>query len=179
MADRGGQPSPPDPRLVVLAGAPATGKTTVAQLLLAATEDAGWVDGDDLWRINPWVVNDRTKRLVEDNLVAVLGNFLDAGYSTVILSWVLPRASILSRLVAGLGDRPHQLWPFVLTCSRQTLAARFAADPARGEVTAAALACLAQTRRLPWPQINTDGRSAAAVAAEVDASLRAGQGGPG
>ena len=54
--------------LVFIGGAPGVGKSTVANELLSRAGNSVWLDGDDLWRVQPFIVNEVTKDMVEKNM---------------------------------------------------------------------------------------------------------------
>ena len=74
------------PKLIFITGAPGTGKTEVARGLFNRLPNSAWLDGDDVWRMNPFTVDDTTIALAHSNVGAVLRNYLAAGFSHVIFS---------------------------------------------------------------------------------------------
>jgi hypothetical protein len=60
------------------------------------------VDVDALWLHQPWRVDDRTKRMVQSNLAAVMTNALTAGVDVLVLTWVFqgPEMHALVRRLA-------------------------------------------------------------------------------
>ncbi len=74
-------------RLLLLGGPPGVGKTTVAPLLADRLAPCAGVEGDDLWRMSPTLITDRTRAMVESNIASVLTRFLAAGHEWVFLSW--------------------------------------------------------------------------------------------
>jgi predicted ABC-type ATPase len=91
-------------KLVFVGGAPGVGKSSVARELLARLRECVWLDGDDLWRMHPFVVNDTATNMVEHNIQSVLLSFIRTGFSVVIFTWVLHDKAIIDRLRQGIGD---------------------------------------------------------------------------
>lgn len=112
-------------QLIVISGTMGVGKTTVCQALNRSLEGSAWLDGDWCWTMNPWVVNDETRQMVEDNIVHMLRNFLQcSAFDTVLFSWVLHREEILDRLLERLNDLDFKLTRIALTCTQQELRRR-------------------------------------------------------
>jgi adenylate kinase family enzyme len=113
-----------NPTLIFIAGAPGVGKSTVARSLMDRLPDTVWLDGDDLWRMSPFRVDETTTAMVERNIAAVLREFLQGGFRYVVLSWVLHRQDIVDRIIGGLDDLPHDFHHFALVCDETELVVR-------------------------------------------------------
>jgi len=165
------------PKLVFITGAPGVGKNTVARLVFARLDGCAWLDGDDVWRMNPFVVDDRTIRIVEANITFVLRSYLAAGFRHVIFTWVLHRQDIIDRLVAGLEGLEHDLSIFTLVCDEATLAERRGRrNPGDAQRVGLAFERLRQSRELATPKIDTTGRTPEEAAEEILAALAADDG---
>ena len=92
-------------KLVFIGGAPGVGKSTVVTELFAQIDRSVWLDGDDVWRMHPFMVNDATMQMVERNIQFVLRSFLKTGFSCILFTWVLHQDSIVKRLLQGLEDQ--------------------------------------------------------------------------
>ena len=114
------------PILILIGGAPGIGKSTVAELLYQHLENSVWLDGDDLWRMHPFIVNDQTKLMVLDNIGCVLGSFLKASFEYVILSWVMHEPQIVDAILDRLKDCEFSLVHFTLGCREHALLNRIA-----------------------------------------------------
>ncbi|GAA2470983.1 AAA family ATPase [Terrabacter carboxydivorans] len=105
--DRGGA-------CLLVTGAPGSGKSTVTRLVAAALTRSALMRGDDVSRLvvsgHVWALGEpadeaaRQTRLCNDNLIALAGNFVDAGITPVI-DWIVPDRAQLDLYVDGLVDR--------------------------------------------------------------------------
>ena len=111
-------------KLIIINGAPGVGKSTVGSLLFSKLGNSAFLDGDDVWRINPFEVTDVTRNIVERNIVFVLRNYITAGYKYVILAWVLHQQSIIDHLLHNLDDLKFKVTIFTLICDEVTLLER-------------------------------------------------------
>ncbi|MEK7354104.1 MAG: AAA family ATPase [Chloroflexota bacterium] len=115
-------------KLIIINGAPGIGKSTVGRLLHNRLSNSAFLDGDDVWRINPFEVNEKTKSLVEKNIIQVLRNYSEAGYEYVILAWVLHQQSTIDRLISHFDDLKPEVHIFTLVTDEDTLVARLQGD---------------------------------------------------
>lgn len=78
-------------KVSIIFGAPGIGKTTVAKILYQKILDSQYIDVDELWRINPFIVNDENKGLVETNLRQIYQSFYKhETLKHLIITWVVP-----------------------------------------------------------------------------------------
>ena len=84
-------------RTLYLVGGPmGVGKTTLCRLLERRLPACAFLDGDWCWEMDPFVVNEETRRLVLDNIVYLLNSFLHCSvYENVVFGWVLFRVANL------------------------------------------------------------------------------------
>jgi len=150
--------------LIIVNGAPATGKSAVVRHLHARLDNSALLDADDVWRINPFEVNDRTRKLAEDNITSVLRHYIEAGYEYVILAWVLHDHAIIDHLLGGLKDLAKLIHVFTLVAYEQVLLDRMRNDPGRTTDPQLALRRLRQTKSLNTQKIDTSSTSPEDVA---------------
>lgn len=113
------------PLLVLIGGEAWTGKTTCARLLLESTENAAWLDGDDVWRVNPWSLDDSRLRTSDVNMAFVVQTYLRSAFDVVILSSiVLSDPDITARILGMIEDVDHDLVRITLTAEEGTLRRR-------------------------------------------------------
>ena len=118
-------------KLIFIGGAPGIGKSTVAGLLLKDLDNGVWLDGDDLWRMNPFLVDENTKAMVEKNIVFVLNSFLKEHFSYILFTWILHSDSIKDLILSGLGQADFDFMHFTLICDEKTLKERLSIDVQR------------------------------------------------
>ncbi|MGN7763367.1 AAA family ATPase [Paenibacillus sp. 22594] len=116
-------------KFIVISGTMGVGKTTISKELLESLNNAIWLDGDWCWMMNPWVINEENIRMVENNIIYMLRNFLtNPNFGYVIFSWVLHREDILNSLLERMSDLEFQLVKVSLTCSEEVLRQRMELD---------------------------------------------------
>lgn len=118
-------------KLIFIGGAPGIGKSTVAGFLIKDLENCVWLDGDDLWRMNPFLVDENTKAMVEKNIGFVLNSFLREHFSYILFTWVLRSDSIKDTILSGLGQADFDFMHFTLICDEKTLKERLSTDADR------------------------------------------------
>ena len=80
-----------------------------------------FLDGDWCWSAEPFVVTDKTKAMVMDNIAHLLGNFIRCSeYENIIFCWVLHEKAILDDLLGRIDAQncalyclsaTRRLWP--------------------------------------------------------------------
>ena len=79
----------PKQRLIIISGSPCVGKTTVATALFESYENSAYCDGDWVWCVNPFSIDDPRLRCGDKNMSFVISTYLNAHFDTVILSTVV------------------------------------------------------------------------------------------
>lgn len=115
----------PRPRLILIGGEAWTGKTTSARLLHERLHNSAWLDGDDVWRVNPWSLEDPRLRTSDVNMAFVLQTYLRSRFDWVILSSiVLTEPSITARILERIVGVDYDLVQITLMADEATLAER-------------------------------------------------------
>lgn len=115
--------------LYMIGGPMGVGKTTVCQRLKERLPKAVFLDGDWCWDGSPFVVNDETKAMVEDNICHVLNNFIHCTeYENVIFCWVMHQPEIIDGILERLDTEDCRVWAVSLVCSAQALRQRLRRD---------------------------------------------------
>lgn len=117
-------------QLIFISGPMGAGKTTAARGLLDALPHSVMLDGDWCWEQgNHWDYCEDNKAMVMDNIVTLLGRFLDnPHFETVIFSWVMQLSEIKEELLQRLGEEhDFELYEITLTADADTLRGRILA----------------------------------------------------
>lgn len=113
------------PKLILIGGEAWTGKSTCAEILFKHLHNSAWLDGDDVWRVNPWSLDDPRLRTSDINMAFVLQTYLQSRFDYVILSSiVLSVPSLTSRILGRINDVEYDLLSFTLMCDEATLTKR-------------------------------------------------------
>ncbi len=113
------------PKLILIGGEAWTGKSTCAEILFKRLLNSAWLDGDDVWRVNPWSLDDPRLRTSDINMAFVLQTYLQSRFDYVILSSiVLSDPYITSRILERINDVEYDLLSFTLMCDEATLTKR-------------------------------------------------------
>ena len=63
-------------KLIIINGTMGVGKTTIIKMLYKELENSFWLDGDNCWMMNPFIVNEENKKMVVDNITYILNSFI-------------------------------------------------------------------------------------------------------
>lgn len=155
------------PTLIFIGGPPGVGKTSVAKELCLRLLNSVWIEGDDLWRMNPFILNERTIDMVERNIACLLRSFLRSGFSYIVLTWVLHRNEIVRSLLDRIKDHDFDFHHYTLMCAEDTLMARLAKDIDRTTDPDLALRRLDQAREVTSSHIDTCGKRPEEIATSL------------
>ena len=158
--------------LYLIGGTMGVGKTTVARCLKERLDKSVMLDGDWCWDMHPFVVSNVTKRLVMDNIHALLRNFLKCSeIENIVFCWVMHEQQIIEDILASLPLEDCCVITVSLMASEDTLRARLQADVDAGkrqeDVIARSVARLPLYGVLHTVKILTDGKTPEAIAAEI------------
>ena len=118
--------------MIFINGTMGAGKTAVCRSLQNKLPANVFLDGDDVWNMRPFTVNEATKEMVLSNIGAVLENFLASGqFDYVLFCWVMHEREIVDNILARL-KTPFDFRFFTLTCEKAALEARLEKDIAAG-----------------------------------------------
>lgn len=111
--------------LIMIGGPPWVGKTTCAQQVFTSLENSAWLDGDDVWHVNPFSVEDSRLRNSDRNMSFVLRTYLESKFDYVIFSSVvLTDKPITDGILDAIRVKDYDLLFFMLVCSRGALKSR-------------------------------------------------------
>lgn len=115
--------------LVIINGTMGVGKTTISQCLKKILPNAVFLDGDWCWDSDPFIVNERTKTMVMENIAFLLNQFLSCSdYENVICCWVIPDQVIMDDLLSRLNIQNANVYKFSLMADEATLRAHLEGD---------------------------------------------------
>ena len=113
------------PRLILIGGSPWVGKTACAEALFSRLNNCSWLDGDDVWRVNPFSLSDPRLRNSDKNMAFVLQTYLESKFDYVILSSVvLVDRDITAGILRRITGVEYELITFMLFCSVEALSHR-------------------------------------------------------
>lgn len=116
-------------KLIIINGVMGVGKTTVAKSLYKSLEGSFWLDGDNVWEMNPFVVNEENKKMVLDNIGYILNSFLkNSSCKYVVFNWVIPTDEVMEEILKRLDTNDVQVYKFTLVCTKEELFKRIRKD---------------------------------------------------
>lgn len=105
------------------------GKTATCRELQKLLSKCVFLDGDWCWDMNPFIVTDEIKNMVEDNICYILNNFLRCSeYENIIFCWVMHEEYIVKSILSRLNLQNAILYKISLICSEQSLVERISKD---------------------------------------------------
>lgn len=121
-------------KLIIIAGSPCVGKTTVADKLFESYENSAFFDGDWAWCVNPFSVADPRLRNGDKTMSFALNNYLESGFDYVFFASVVAGDEGIRRnILQDIPAKNYTLVPITLTCTEETLRARHKKRGDKGE----------------------------------------------
>lgn len=112
-------------KLIIIAGSPCVGKTTVTRKLFTSYENSAFFDGDWAWCVNPFSVDDPRLRNGDKTMSFALSTYLDSGFDYVFFSSVVAvDKAIREAILRDITAKDYSVSGFTLTCSEETLLER-------------------------------------------------------
>lgn len=116
-------------RIFIIGGTMGVGKTSTCQILKKRLPDSVFLDGDWCWDMHPFQVTPETKRMVLENIIFLLNNFIHCSvYESIIFCWAMHQQDIINDILSRLDTEGCQVYPISLVCSRETLEERLQRD---------------------------------------------------
>ena len=120
-------------KLILINGTMGAGKTTVSIELQKLLTPCVFLDGDWCWSMNPFTVNDETKRMVLNNISFMLNSFIGCSeYEYIIFCWVMHRQDIIDSILGRLDLCGVETHIFTLTLAEAALTKRLREDISLG-----------------------------------------------
>lgn len=115
-------------KLILIGGPMGVGKTTISKKLHQSLENSAFLDGDWCWDMHPFIVNDETKKMVMNNIVYQLNQFLNcSSIHYVIFCWVMHEQSIIDEILSRI-EFDCKVYNFSLVCTKEELIKRIQKD---------------------------------------------------
>lgn len=158
--------------LYIIGGPMGVGKTTVGKELNKMINKCVYLDGDWCWNMNPFIVNDETKRIVEENICYFLNNFINSStINNIIFTWVLHEQDIISKILSNLNCNNIKVINISLICNKDDLINRLTKDISLGlrdeSIINKSLLYLEKYNSLNTIKINTSNKSIEDIAREI------------
>ena len=118
-------PKTPKQKLIIIAGSPCVGKTTVTEELLSSYENSAFFDGDWAWCVHPFSVEDPRLRNGDKTMSFALSTYLSSDFDYVFFSSVVAvNEEIRGAILKDITAKDYSVLGFTLTCSEDTLLER-------------------------------------------------------
>lgn len=109
----------------MIEGPPWVGKTVCAAEVFESLENSAWLDGDDVWQVNPLSTEDPRIRKGDKNVSFVLNTYLELDFNYVVYSSVLlGNEEITNNILDTIGMKDYDRILFMLICTMDTLKER-------------------------------------------------------
>lgn len=116
-------------KLIIINGVMGVGKTTVSKALYKNLDGCFWLDGDNCWMMNPFVVNEENKSMVLENIGFMINSFIENSSSKYILfNWVIHTDEIMSEVLSRINTQEIEIYKITLMSTKEDLIKRIEKD---------------------------------------------------
>lgn len=157
--------------IYIIGGTMGAGKTTVSRILKKKLDRCAFLDGDWCWDMDPFVVTEETKNLVQDNICHHLNSFLRCSeFQNIVFCWVMHQQSIIDDILSRLDTDGWRVVTISLICNAQALTKRLLRDVEAGLRTEDVIA--RSVARIPlYEALNTEKVDVSDISAEEAADI--------
>lgn len=113
--------------IVIITGAPGSGKTKTSKLLFETTDNSAWVDGDSALTTNPFDRN-KQRHLRYKNIASLVNNYIEEGFINIFISFVYARNEDIKEQISLLNEKETVIKVFALVANAETLNKRHLND---------------------------------------------------
>ena len=98
--------------LYLIGGTMGVGKTSTSQILKRKLNHTVFLDGDWCWDMSPFQVTLETKKMVLENIIFLLNNFIHcSAYEHIIFCWVMHEQEIIDQILSKLDTAKYTPYP--------------------------------------------------------------------
>ena len=120
-------------KLLIINGVMGVGKTTVSKKLYKKLENSFWLDGDNCWNMNPFIVNEENKEMVLNNIGFMINSFLsNSSTKYVVFNWVIQSDEIMKSVLNKINTEDIDVYKITLMCTKEELIRRIEDDIKNG-----------------------------------------------
>jgi len=113
-------------KLIIVSGSPYVGKSSVTEEVFKKLDNSAYLDGDWVWCVNPFSVNDPRLRNGDKNMSFTLSTYLKSEFEYVFFSSVIATdINIRDNIISDIDYTDYEVVGITLTCSRETLRNRY------------------------------------------------------
>ena len=113
-------------KLIIVSGSPYVGKSSVTEEVFKKLDNSAYLDGDWVWCVNPFSVNDPRLRNGDKNMSFTLSTYLKSEFEYVFFSSVIATdINIRDNIISDIDYTDYEMVGITLTCSRETLRNRY------------------------------------------------------
>lgn len=115
--------------IYIIGGAMGVGKTAACRILKKKLPDSVFLDGDWCWDMDPFRVTHETKKMVMENIVFLLNQFIGCSiYENIIFCWVMHEQEIIDQILGKLKTQGCLVHVISLVCDGNELRQRLQKD---------------------------------------------------
>ena len=118
-------------KVIVINGPMGVGKTTVGKAIADRYPGTAFIDGDWCLDLHPFVGNRETKAMAVDNILHMIGNYMNCSVcKMIVLVWLMDDPWVLQAITGGLSSLQADIKNVTLVCDRENLIRRWENDHA-------------------------------------------------
>lgn len=116
-------------KLIIINGVMGVGKTTVSKALYKSLDNCFWLDGDNCWVMNPFIVNEENKEMVLNNIGFIINSYIKNSSSKyIVFNWVIHTDEIMKEVLSRIDKKDVDIYKITLMSSKEELVKRIEKD---------------------------------------------------